>query len=90
MTKQQAPEPRRRHTLSDAYESAQETIAALLTRSSKQPSESVELTWNAKGDVQITVSASCHEGETLHDCHVRAQKTFNVLRAAYPRQREQG
>lgn len=90
MTKQQAPEPRRRHTLSDAYEQAQETIAALLTRTPRQPSESVELTRNAKGDVQIAVSAGSHEGETLEECAARARATFDTLCTAYPRTVEQG
>lgn len=75
-----APEPVR---LTPTQRLHEVTLAAL-TRSSRPPVESVELSRNAKGDAQFTVSVVTHEGETLKDAADRAMIEFDRLCANYP------
>lgn len=59
------------------------TIAAL-TRESRKAAESVEISRNAKGDVQFTVSVAAQDGETLKDASDRAEIAFDHLSTKYP------
>ncbi len=47
-------------------------------------SSSVELTRNAKGNVQINVSVAREEGESFADAVARAQQTYDALAKRYP------
>ena len=69
-------EQRRQHpTLSDV-------ALALATRRS-DPTSKVELSLNAKGDVQISVDVTDPNPKVAAD---QASKLFDVLRAKYPRE----
>lgn len=59
------------------------TIAALTQRQRPQ-SETVELSRNARGDVQFTVSVTVLDGETLKDASDRAEIAFDHLASKYP------
>ena len=61
-----------------------EVTLAALTKTSRPPSESVEISRNAKGDAQFTVSVVTQEGESLADANDRAQVEFDRLCAKYP------
>jgi hypothetical protein len=81
----------RRHTLTDAYNDAQAVIERLTARRASQPSVSVELTRNAKGETQIGVKVST-EGETdeqaLADLvaltYREAYEVYDLAAARYP------
>lgn len=64
------------------------TLAAL-NRTPRPPQESVTISRNAKGDVQIEVSATTQEGESLDDVGVRASELFNTLCTYYDLSRAQ-
>jgi len=62
-----------------------EVTLAALTKTSRPPAESVEISRNAKGDVQFTVTAvTTEEGETLQEIADRAQIQFDRLSTKYP------
>lgn len=61
-----------------------EVTLAALTKTSRPPSESVEISRNAKGDAQFTVSVVTVEGETLASANDRAQKEYDRLCKQYP------
>jgi len=71
--------------LSDAYKSTTELLELALTRAARPPSESVEITRNAKGDVQFSVAGSVHDDETLEQCANRVAAVYDALEKAYPR-----
>lgn len=64
-------------------------VELLLTRPQRHTQESVEITRNAKGDYQYTVSAATQEGETLEACALRAQELADTLAKAYELSRAQ-
>lgn len=81
----------RRHTLADAYRDTQAALVAALTRSSTEPSASVELTRNAKGEVQFTVKVSAGANADPSDVNAatgraydEATQAFGALAALYP------
>lgn len=59
-----------------------EVTMQALTRASREPECSVDLTLNAKGDVQIGVSA---KGTDVAAVGAAAQAEFDRLRGEYPR-----
>lgn len=61
-----------------------EVTLAALTKTSRPPVESVEISRNAKGDAQFTVSTVTLDGESLADANDRAQVEFDRLCAKYP------
>lgn len=72
------PKPQRRPhpTLSDV-------ALALATKRPSEPTSSVSLTLNAKGDVQISVDVTATDPKAAAD---QASNLFDVLRAKYPRE----
>lgn len=64
-------------------------VELLLTRPVRATQEAVEITRNAKGDYQYTVSAVAQDGETLEECCVRAQEMADKLNTAYTLSRAQ-
>lgn len=60
-----------------------EVAMQLAAKKPSEPTSKVSLTWNAKGDVQIEVDVSDADTKAAAD---RASKTFDVLRAKYPRE----
>lgn len=73
------PEEPRRQT---AAERAHEVTMTLLQRAPAPPESAVELTRNAKGDVQIGVTVRGHDAE---DVEQLACAIFDRLAAKYPR-----
>lgn len=71
-------EPRRQ----TAAERAHEVTMTILQRSPAPPESSVELTRNAKGDVQIGVTVRGHDAETVEG---EAVAIFDRLCQKYPR-----
>ena len=59
------------------------TIAAL-TKQQRPPAETIELSRNAKGDVQFAVSVVPQDGESLKDASDRAEILFDHLSTKYP------
>lgn len=81
----------RRLTLADAYRDTQAALTAALTRTATEPSASVELTRNAKGDVQLSVKVYASANAEPDDvqratAHAYEQATFafEALRVEYP------
>lgn len=74
-------EPPKRLRASDVIDAQQSTIERLTTRRSTEGA-SVELTRNAKGDVQISVKVTDDEPRTAYSA---AYALFEELCAAYPR-----
>ena len=82
----------RRLTLTDAYRDAQHVIDQLTTRGSSEPSASVEITLNAKGEVQFTTKVYAPssadqadvERATAH-AYDQAVQSFDALLARFPR-----
>ena len=72
-----------RHTLADAYRDLQESFRMVLNRSSHD-SESVEISRNAKGEFQFSVTARTSEGETLGDAMERCSGVAGQLIARFP------
>lgn len=66
-----------------------EVTMAALTRPAARASESVEVTRNAKGDWQFTVSGITGEGETLSDCALRVLAIAANVHDTYPLSRKQ-
>ena len=62
-----------------------EILALALTRSSRD-SESIEISRNAKGEFQFSVTARTTEGETLSEAFERASATAGMLVARFPYQ----
>lgn len=60
-----------------------EVALALASKRPSEPTSKVELTLNAKGDVQIGVDVSATDPKVAVD---QASKLFDVLRAKYPRE----
>lgn len=73
---------RKRPTLSDQLSQAHEMIEALLLRRSGEPSASVELTRNARGETQIGVKVTDHP----EAAYVTAMALYKRACEAYPRQ----
>jgi hypothetical protein len=59
-----------------------EITMAALVRAPREPEGSVELSVNARGDVQITVGA---KGSDVAEVAVAVEAVFDRLRAKYPR-----
>ena len=85
-------ETRRRLTLADAYQDQQHIIAALTTRTSGEPSASVEITLNAKGEVQFTTKVYAPSSAPAEDvqratehAYDQAVSSFDALVARFPR-----
>ena len=75
----------RRVSSTTAYHDAVELLQLALTRTSPRSyTESVDLTRNAKGETQITVSGQAHEGETLAECADRVTEVYKTLRDRFP------
>lgn len=81
----------RRLTLADAYRDAQAALTAALSRTAAEPSASVEISRNAKGDVQhsvkvyATASADPAEVRSATDnAYDQAVQAFDSLSTAYP------
>jgi hypothetical protein len=66
-----------------------EVTMQALTRAPRAPSEGVEITRNAKGDWQFTVSAATQEGESLEDAIHRAELHAGRLEESFPLSRTQ-
>ncbi len=60
-----------------------EVALALASKRPSEPTSKVELTLNAKGDVQISVDVTDADPKKATDT---ASKLFDVLRAKYPRE----
>ncbi len=73
------PEEPRRQT---AAERAHEVTMTLLQRSAVPPESAVELTRNAKGDVQVGVTVRGHDAVTVEQT---AGEIFDRLCTKYPR-----
>ena len=58
-----------------------EIIELALTRPARSASEDVEIVENAKHELQVKVSASRHEDETLEQCAARAVQVWMSTRA---------
>jgi hypothetical protein len=76
--------PARRHTLSDAYRGSLALLEMAINRPARAASEEVSLTRNAKGDVQISVAGTSHEGESLEETAARVAAVFDALAKTYP------
>lgn len=81
----------RRLTLADAYRDAQHVIDQLTTRTSTEPSASVEISRNAKGEVQHSVKvfspASADEADVrraTERAFDQAAHAFNALNTLHP------
>lgn len=74
----------RRLSVTDAYERTAGLLELALSRTTKHPTEGVDLTRNAKGETQISVSGGTHEGETLEECAARVSAVYIDLRARFP------
>jgi hypothetical protein len=66
-----------------------EVTMQALTRAPRTPSESVTISRNAKGDVQIEVTAQSQEGETLYEVQARANSVFVALCSEFDLSRTQ-
>ena len=84
-------EPTKRLTLTDAYRDAQHVIDQLTTRAPSEPSASVEITRNAKGEPQFTVKVYASSSATAEDvenvtgkAYDQAVQAFDSLGAKYP------
>lgn len=87
----------RRLTLRDAYQDAQHVIDQLTTRTATEPSASVEITRNAKGEVQFTTKvyapASADPADVqraTEHAYDQAVEAFDHLGALYPVGQSQG
>lgn len=74
-----------------AYQDAQEVIERLTTRTATEPSASVELSRNAKGETQMTVKVYAAAGADEADvkratehAYDQAVQAYEAARAAYP------
>lgn len=81
----------RRLTLADAYRDAQHVIEQLTTRTATEPSASVEISRNAKGEPQFTVKVYAPASAAPEDveratgyAYDQAVQAFEALRAGYP------
>lgn len=74
-------EPPRRLRAADVIDAQQATIERLTTRRSTEGA-SVELTRNAKGDVQISVKITDDDAD---EAHRQAVAIFDALDKLYPR-----
>ena len=74
-------EPPRRLRAADVIDAQQATIERLTTRRSSEGA-SVELTRNAKGDVQISVKITDDDAD---EAHRQAVAIFDALDKLYPR-----
>lgn len=81
----------RRLTLADAYRDAQHALTAALSRTAAEPSASVEISRNAKGDAQFSVkvyapaSADPVEVRTATEhAYNEAVQAFDALASVYP------
>jgi len=84
------PAPRRL-TLADAYRDAQHVIDQLTTRTASEPSASVEITRNAKGEVQHSVKVYATSGADEADveratslAYDQATHAFDALNTLHP------
>lgn len=66
-----------------------EALMALINRPARQPSESVTVSRNAKGDKQYEVAATTQDGETLEEAVARAKAIVADLDAEYELSRTQ-
>lgn len=87
-----ANDARRRLTLADAYQDAQHVIDQLTTRGTSEPSASVEITLNAKGEVQFTTKVYAPSSAPAEDvqratehAYDQAVSSFDALVARFPR-----
>ena len=78
-----SPEKPHRHTLADAYRDLQESFRMVLNRSSHD-SESVEISRNAKGQFQFSVTVRTSEGETIEQAFDRGSAVVGQLVARFP------
>jgi hypothetical protein len=76
----------RRKTLTERHH---ELVMAMATKPPREPYESVEISRNAKGDVQFTVAASSRDGESLADVLERARTAFIDLHTHFELSRTQ-
>lgn len=76
----------RRKTLTERHH---ELVMAMATKPPREPYESAEMSRNAKGDVQFTVSATSRDGETLDDVVLRVSRAFDALHTSYGLSRTQ-
>lgn len=81
----------KRLTLTDAYRDAQHVIDQLTTRAPSEPSASVEITRNAKGEPQFTVKVYAASSATQADvervtglAYDQAMQAFEALRVELP------
>jgi len=84
-------EPTRRLTLADAYRDAQHVIDRLTTRAPSEPSASVEISRNAKGEPQFSVKVYASGGAAQEDvervtglAYDQAMQAFESLRVELP------
>lgn len=77
-------EGKRAHGLSPWRQAYEMEMQARMTRTPRQPEVSVELTLNAKGDVQVNVSVQ-GIGEDVAGVGAKAEAEFDRLLAKYPR-----
>ena len=70
-----------RLSLSDAYADMVQVVQAALTRPPRHASEDVEIIENAKHELQVKISASRLEDETLAQTAERAWEVFRSTRA---------
>jgi len=66
-----------------------EVTMQALTRAPRSPSESIEVTRNAKGDYQFTVTVATQEGETLEEAADRSERIVDALSVRYELSRTQ-
>jgi hypothetical protein len=64
-----------------------EITMAALTRAASPPEQTVELTRNAKGDVQVSLTVRGHDLDAVLG---QAQAAFDALLAKYPRHEANG
>lgn len=73
----------RRLTLADAYRNAQHVIDQLTTRTSTEPSASVELSRNAKGEVQLSVKVFAPSSAEAEDVQRATEHAYDQATAAF-------
>lgn len=78
-----ATETHRRLTLADAYRDAQHVIDQLTTRTSSEPSASVEITRNAKGEPQFTVKVYANSSADPEDVQTAAEMAYDQAVQAF-------
>lgn len=73
----------RRLTLADAYRDAQHVIEQLTTRAPSEPSASVEITRNAKGEPQFSVKVYATSGADESEVEAATSKAYDQAMDAY-------